>query len=70
MGVIAADPSGGGLTITAWMAAWPLTAAALGALPVLLAASGGPQAATIGISVVALATVAVRGTLARDRVEP
>jgi hypothetical protein len=57
-GAVATDPSGGGLTILAWLALWPALGAALGALPLLIVGNGGASgglaaaAATLGVAAV------------------
>jgi hypothetical protein len=70
MTAVAGDPGGGGGTIIAWLAAWPLTAAVLGGLPVLLAAGGGPGVLPPALFF-ALAAAAVLGLLlGRDPAQP
>jgi hypothetical protein len=44
---VAGDPSGGAGALLAWFALWPTIAAALGALPLLVAANGGAGGALI-----------------------
>jgi hypothetical protein len=65
---IAADPTGGGATITAWLAAWPATAAILGSLPVLLVTGAGLGAALPAAGLAALAVAGLAYALGRDPV--
>jgi hypothetical protein len=57
-GAVVTDPSGGGLTILAWLAIWPALGAALGAAPLLVVAHGSAggglvaAAATLGVAAV------------------
>ena len=44
---VAGDPSGGAGAPLAWFAMWPAVGAALGALPLVVAANGGAGAALI-----------------------
>jgi hypothetical protein len=63
---VAADPSGGGIGILAWLAWWPALAAALGAAPLLAVATGGPGAGLAAAAAVGLAGAAIGGSLRRD----
>jgi len=59
-GAAATDPSGGGLTIIAWVAIWPALGAALGAAPLLVVAHGNAGSGLVA----AAATLAVAAVLA------
>jgi hypothetical protein len=60
---VGGDPSGGAGALLAWFALWPTTAAALGALPLLVAANGGATGALIFS---ALAGTILAGLVARE----
>jgi hypothetical protein len=62
----AADPSGGAAALLGWFALWPSIAATVGAVPVLLAANGGPGAATFALCLTAVAGASLAGLVARE----
>jgi hypothetical protein len=65
-GALATDPSGGGLTILAWLAWWPALAAALGAAPLLVVAHGGAAGGVAAGAATLLVAAVLTGVLASD----
>jgi hypothetical protein len=66
---VAADPSGGGLTLLWWVALWPAVGAVLGGVPVLLATGAGSGAAVVAVGWIALATATLARLVAREPAE-
>jgi hypothetical protein len=66
---VGGDPSGGGVSITAWLAFWPTLAATLGSIPVLLITRSGLGAAPVAAGLTLVATVGLAYILDRDPIE-
>jgi hypothetical protein len=66
---VGGDPSGGGVSITAWLAFWPTLAATLGSIPVLLITHSGLGATPVAAGLTLVATAGLAHTLDRDPIE-
>jgi hypothetical protein len=69
-GAMAADPSGGGIGVLAWLAWWPAVAAALGAGPLLIATRDGASAGVLAAGAAGAIAVALARSLASGPTEP
>ncbi len=65
-GAAATDPSGGGLTIIAWLAVWPALGAALGAAPLLVVAHGSAGGGVVATGATLAVAAVLAGVLAGD----
>ena len=65
-GAAATDPSGGGLTIVAWLAVWPALGAALGAAPLLVVAHGAAGGGLMLAAATLLVAAVLAGVLSGD----
>ena len=65
-GAAATDPSGGGLTVIAWLAIWPALAAALGAAPLLVVAHGEASSGLVAAGATLAVAMVLAGVLAGD----
>ena len=66
---VGGDPSGGGISITAWLAFWPTLAATLGSIPILLITHSGLGAAPVAAGLTLVATAGLAYALDRDPIE-
>jgi hypothetical protein len=66
---MAADPSGGAAGLLMWFAYWPAIAVIAGAVPLLLVASAGAQAAILAFGWTLLATALLTYLVSRDPTE-
>src|SRR3954451_8753401 len=69
-GAMAADPSGGGLGVLAWLAWWPSVAASLGAGPLLIATRDGLGAGLVAAGAAGAVLVTLVRSLASGPAEP
>ena len=66
---VGGDPSGGGVSITVWLAFWPTLAATLGSIPLLLITHSGLGATPAAAGLTLVATAGLAHTLDRDPIE-